>query len=201
LYYQVNPDSSRYWNFKALEHAEKADDLLHRAAIENFIGLSHMYQKNYEEAIVWFKKSAKKMAEMNNKRNTAMLLNNIGASYNEMQQSSIAMKYFLLAQKIEWDNEHQQVVLLLDLNLGNVYQDLGQDSLALDHYHKSLSLTDPETDPYNHGLNQHNIGVVLFMKDQSSKEGLARQKIAHEIASTHEYANLATMSGSELANY
>jgi serine phosphatase RsbU (regulator of sigma subunit)/Tfp pilus assembly protein PilF len=200
-FFRVQSDSARYYYLKAIEIAEKIDFFVWRANLENAIGLCYMDQENYEEAIVWFKRCAKKMAELNTRQGTAMLLNNIGACYNEMQQSSVAMKYFLVAQRIEWDKAHKDVVMLLEVNMGNVYEDLGQDSLALEHYHNSLSLTDPETDPYNNALSHHNIGVVLFLNDPTSKEGLARQKRAYEIATANEFANLQTMTSTDIIRY
>lgn len=201
LFYQVKPDSCKFYVQKSYDYAQKLNDRTMIPYCENYIGLCGFHQENYETALKWYLMALDGFIENGQERSTLMTLNNIGAAYSEMQQPVKATPYLLRAKEYAEKGEHTDVLLLTEMNLGNVYGDLGQDSLSEHYFRMSRSRITPEIDPYNYAMNTYNIANLMFTNKRDFKEA---RKLLHEsnsLSTKHGYSNLSMMTANNLASY
>ena len=125
--------------FRALNLAEKNDDVRNRGLLNSNIGWSYILLENYENGIVFCKKAVIDMGQT--KKSSIMLVSaydNLAIAYIELKQADSALHYTQLAnsENLKAQNEFEQSFIYYEF--ARTYQLLNDLDMAEVYYKKSI---------------------------------------------------------------
>jgi len=178
--------SSQDYIQKAIEFAEKKQDIQAQADAYSFLGSVYFELKKIQDAIQTYDKSIQLYTTQKPSSNQAYALYNLGVCYVEIKDYSKAEYYFKQAEDIYETIEIAEAKELVNLQKGIVYRAKGENQLALsifntivvkpdeeDHFRTKaqalyqIGLIEAEANRNNLALNYMNRAMDLSVKNKN----------------------------------
>lgn len=175
----------------ALEHYQKAEQLMEELKDKNGMGTCYIYMGNakndqgkYTEAIDYKLKAVKIKEELDDKHGLANSYNSIGVTYTHIGKNMEALNYYFKALRIREAIHDKQGVSSTYLNIGIVMYWQGNVAGSLDYHEKSLQIKQELGDKEGAAIVYNNIANI-YIEQKKYREALIysfkSMKIAEEI--------------------
>lgn len=138
IYSYTDIDSAIYFGTKAIELAEKINDIKRLSLAHRRIGIAYINSNNIEKNIFHQQQSYNLAKRINFKKGMANALNNLGVAYNNASNFNIAIDYYLRSLKIRESLFDTANLGSSYFNVGLVYESLNNYSKAKEYYLKAL---------------------------------------------------------------
>jgi len=197
-YFKSDYAKALEYYFRALQIAEKLENISHISEICGSIGILLKNQGEYTKALEYYSKALDLAYQLDDLSWIASCCSNIGNVYRKMWDYTRALDFYLKALKVFEENGEERRAAITYINIGDVYDEQNDIDKALNYYRKGLELSKKSNDKVNMSACFQNIGEVYSVWEMYDTARLYFKKsidLNTELGYRHELDNCFTMIG------
>ena len=138
--YRSDVNKAIEYAFKALEYAQRFENVEQEAIAYNFLGISHYNKDDFENALQYYQKSLKATMKVGEKEEVANLMRKIGIVYVNLKRYKKALIYFEQTLNIYKGLGYSNRVAEAYSNIGLIYYSWKIYEDALENYKSALTI-------------------------------------------------------------
>ncbi len=160
------PDSARYFGFRALEEARRLTHHHYEAEALHYISVIYEAQGDYTEALKYAQQALERYKHLKEEAGIANSSNNIGIIYEQLGDFTKALGFYNEAYtrfKQAGDPEKQALV---SVNLGILFKAQGEYAKVVEYYHDAYAVYRQLNMPAESAFCEANLGSVYYYLQQ-----------------------------------
>ena len=166
IYSYSNTDSAIYFGTKAIELAEKINDIMRLSLAHRRVGIAYINNSNEIKSIFHQEKSYELAKQIGFKKGMANALNNIGVIYMNVENYNLALDYLLRGVKLREDLKDSATLNSSYYNLAIIYESINNLKLARSYFIKSLQLAEKKASISDLAYSYDGIGGIFVSENK-----------------------------------
>jgi tetratricopeptide (TPR) repeat protein len=172
------------YSLKALNTAEKINDMARKSACLNNIGSVYQLQHEYEKAIDFFNQSLELEKKINQPLQQSIRFYNLGECYKDIDKLDLALTYFNNSLIIEKKLKNNEGIIYAELGIADVYIRIERYSdaeMVLENIGRNIT-----NDQLEEQIIFHKLKGQLFLKKGDNLNAIIEFKEGENLSKKHE---------------